>query len=364
MTAILGFTELLMLDETPEDERQNYLEVIHENGQSLLELINEILDLSKIEAGQLRVKKVRCSPWQIVEEVVALKKLQATQRNLELSVHYQYPLPETVHTDPMRLRQILVNLVGNAIKFTEQGSVRIGVRFAAGPPACVVFAVQDTGIGIGQDGLPKLFRPFSQIDSTLSRSRGGAGLGLAISKRLAVMLGGDITLESDPGRGSTFTVCIDPGAVEDVPMLSAALSTEVKDRMEGSHERFRGRVLVAEDTRANQYLIRRILEKVGLTVDLAENGRLAIEKAEASLTQQQPYDVVLMDIQMPEMDGLEATRRLRSGGWDRPIVALTAHAMEGDREVCLRAGCNGYLSKPIGRERLLELLKGYGLRNG
>jgi signal transduction histidine kinase/ActR/RegA family two-component response regulator len=359
MTAILGFTELLAQHDLPEEERQDFVRTIQESGQSLLELINDILDLSKVEAGQLRVDRICCSPWRVIEEVMGLKRLLAQERKLRLQPDYRFPLPETIQTDPARLRQILVNLVGNALKFTERGEVRVAVWFSPEPPARLHFAVQDTGIGISPEGLSKLFRPFSQVDFSLSRSRGGTGLGLAISRQLAVMLGGDIAVESTLGSGSTFTLTIDPGPLEGVPLLSAEPLVQSLPPAEQSALMLRGRVLLAEDMPANQHLIRRLLEKAGLMVDVAENGQQAIEKAVASAAQQQPYAMILMDIQMPGTDGFEATTQLRSQGWNGPIIALTAHTMEGDRQKCLQAGCDDYLSKPIGRDTLLTVVGRY-----
>ncbi len=213
MTAILGFTDLLMAPDVPFQEQQDYLEIIQRNGKILLKLINDILDLSKIEAGKMTLEKTRCSPQQVVNDVKSLMRDRAVDKGLSLETQLASPLPQTIHTDPVRLRQVLVNLVGNAIKFTEHGGVLITVRRARQPgsPPQMQFVVSDTGIGIAPEQIRELFQPFSQADTSTTRRFGGTGLGLAISKRLAKMLGGDVQVKSSPGKGSTFTLSIDPG---------------------------------------------------------------------------------------------------------------------------------------------------------
>ena len=363
MTAILGFAELLRSEgdssKAPQ-ERIEAIDTIIRNGNHLLAIINGILDLSRIEAGKMETERTECSPWQIVEEVVASMKTRAESKGLRLKTSFQSPLPQVIQTDPVRLRQILVNLVGNAIKFTEHGTVRIDMRCNRDPETGprVHFAVTDTGIGMAPEQTGKLYQPFSQADTSAARRFGGSGLGLTISKRLAEMLNGDIEVESRPGKGSTFTLTIDPGSLEGVPMLDAppnASTGREKPAATGSTEKLYGRVLLAEDGPDNQRLIRFLLTKAGLEVDLAENGHIACDKALASESEGRPYDLILMDMQMPEMDGYTATRQLREHGWRRPIVALTAHAMEGDRERCLEAGCDDYASKPIDRTTLLRV---------
>ncbi len=364
MTAILGFTELLRcegdLAKAP-PKRLEALDTIARNGNHLLNLINNVLDLSKIEAGKMVVERTECSPWQVVEDVVSSARIRAEGRGIHLEATYALPFPQTIQSDPVRLRQILANLVDNAVKFTDRGCVQIAVSYTSRPDAGprLHFAVSDTGVGMTAEQIARLFRPFSQADSSTTRRFGGTGLGLTISKRLAELLGGDVEVQSRPGAGTTFTLTVDPGSLEGVPALDAAPKTSfgtlkpAETRPSGT---FRGRVLLAEDGPDNQRLIVCILKKAGLEVDLAENGRIACEKALASQSAGTPYDMILMDVQMPEMDGYDATRSLRRDGWSGPIVALTAHALAGDREKCLKVGCSDYLSKPISWEALWKTL--------
>jgi len=364
MAAITGFTQLLLSREGSREEQREYLTTIQRNAESLLAIINDILDLSKIEADELQLEQSDCAPRQVVKDVVTSLRDQANKKHLSLEVVYVDPLPSSFRTDPGRLRQILVNLVGNAIKFTDSGGVRITVRYipGAGTRSRMQFEVADTGIGISAGALKDLFEPFSQADMSTTRRFGGTGLGLSISQRLAEMLGGQIEVESEPLNGSTFTLSIDAGSSDKrvhakaPPSVSHATDERtMADVCEGLH----GRVLLAEDAPEMAKLMHCVLEKTGLGFDLAENGLVAYEKAMASNTAGKPYDLVLMDMRMPVMDGYEATRRLREDGWEGPIVALTAHSMHGDREKCLAAGCEDYLSKPINPARLFGILERY-----
>ncbi len=359
MTAILGFTDLLLSRDLPLDERREHLQTIHRNAGNLLMLINDILDLSKIEADKIEPEHSDCSPWRIVEEVRSLVKVRAAEKNLALDVDYAFPLPETIRTDPVRLRQILINLVDNAVKFTEHGGVQITVRCVRpqDAPSQMQFEITDTGIGMTPDEMAQLFTPFTQADSSTTRRFGGTGLGLSISERLAGMLGGEIAVQSVPGQGSTFTLTIDPGSMEDVPMLQSAPGplSEIDGTTQASRlPSLQGRILLAEDGQDVQRLVGSILRGADLEVDLAENGRVACEKAAASTAQGKPYDLILMDIQMPVMDGLKATRRLRRDGFSGPVVALTAHAASADGRKCLAAGCDDYLTKPITSMKFLD----------
>ncbi len=361
MTAILGFADFLTNTGLSEVERTGHLRTIRRNGEALLKLIDDILDLSKIEAEKMFIEPSDCSPWRIVEDVVSLMRLKATEKDLELQVHYDYPLPQAIRTDPVRLRQILMNLVGNAIKFTKQGNVRIavGCSRARDEVGRMEFTVSDTGVGMNPEEISRLFEPFTQADASSTRRFGGTGLGLTISKRLAEMLGGDIEVQSEPGKGSTFALSIDPGPLEDVTMLDSPpedLAEDEETIEADSAPSLRGRVLLAEDVRDTEQLIHLVLERAGMSVEAAENGRIACKKVAAATDEGKPFDLVLMDIQMPEMDGHEATRRLRREGFDGPIVALTAHAMVGDRQKCLEAGCDGYVAKPLDQVKLLTTL--------
>ncbi len=363
MTSILGYADLLMSHDWPPSERREHLQTIHRQGNNLLAIINDILDLSKIEAEQVELEPMDCSPTEAVEEVRSLLQVRATEKNLGLETDFCDPLPKTIRTDPVRLRQILVNLLGNALKFTQQGGVRIRVRCTQpeDAPAKMQFEVTDSGIGLSEEEIGRLFRPFTQADMSHSRRFGGTGLGLHISQRLAKMLGGQIEVQSEPGVGSTFTLTIDPGPLENVEMASPArtFAKEESPARESQEQKLRGRILLVEDVKDVQMLARVLLGRLGLQVEVAENGQIALDMAAASEAEGRPYDLILMDIQMPELDGYDATRRLRQDGWKGPIIALTAHAMTGDREKCLEAGCDDYLSKPIGGKELFDAIARY-----
>ncbi|MCX7426401.1 MAG: transporter substrate-binding domain-containing protein [Planctomycetia bacterium] len=363
MTAILGFAEMLLGSPSREEVVQS-AETIMRNGEHLLQIINDILDLSKIEAGKQEIEPMTCSPRQIAADVLDTMKVRAEAKGLPLALEIGPDLPERIRTDCLRLRQILVNLVGNAIKFTEVGGVRLAVHGDPDDRPTVRFDVIDTGIGMSPEQIAGLFQPFSQADGSAHRCYGGTGLGLAISKRLAAMLGGDIALASEPGRGSTFSLTIAAGSPDDtgpVPADNACgePTAPPDDVPDGAPERLDCRVLLAEDGPDNQILIAHLLRSAGAAVTVAENGQIALDLALAARRSGQAYDVIVMDIQMPVMDGCQATRRLRSAGYRGPIVALTAHAMTSDRQKCLEAGCDDYTTKPIHRAALLACLAKY-----
>jgi signal transduction histidine kinase/CheY-like chemotaxis protein len=357
MTAILGFADTLAERDVAGPERAEIIDTIRRNGRHLLAILNDVLDLSKIEAGRMRVERIPCSLRQIVEETASLLRPRADEKRLALVVEWALPLPATIQSDPVRVRQILNNLVGNAIKFTESGSVR--VRVALSGPRLVIDVV-DTGIGMSQEQIARLFQPFTQADSSTTRRFGGTGLGLAISRRMAQLLGGDIELRSTPGAGSRFRVSFDPGPLDGVDWLRESDAPDAQPasapQQAPSLGTLRGRILVAEDTSDTRKLLRRVLERAGLQVDAAQNGAEARAMALAAVRAGEPYDVVLMDMQMPEMDGYEATSRLRAEGYRGAILALTAHAMTGEREKCIAAGCDDYATKPIDRATLLATL--------
>ena len=363
MTAILGYAELCLAAETSEAERQRYSQVIFTNGEHLLGVINDILDVAKIEAGRMTVEPTLCSPFDVVSEVVGLMEVPAKERGLDLVVRNEGQIPEVVRTDPTRLRQILINLVGNAIKFTDEGEVTLAFHMESleGGSETLVFEVQDTGVGMSSDQIERVFQPFIQADSSTTRKYGGTGLGLAISRTLARMLGGDLLCKSEPGKGSVFRVTIAPGPLDGVrrlgrfPSGGLGVRASVRAPLVLAPE-LRGRVLLAEDVAVNRRLIKLILERAGVAVESAENGRIAQEMARAALEAGEPFDIVFMDMQMPEMDGYEATRRLRQAGYLRPIVALTSHSMSGERQRCLQAGCDDYMTKPIDKMVLLRVL--------
>jgi signal transduction histidine kinase/CheY-like chemotaxis protein len=360
MTAILGFSEVLqhaLADGELAPQHAEPVRLIRSNGEHLLTLINDILDLSKIEAGKMTTEAIPCSICQIVAEVAAMMRVRSAQKGLGLNVKYVFPVPSVIMSDPVRLRQILINLVGNAVKFTEHGTVEICVRCDGIAEGRQVLAVDviDTGIGLTQEQAGRLFKAFSQADGTMTRRFGGTGLGLALSRRLAQILGGDITITSTPGKGSTFSATFTTGDLTGVRMIEGAEEALIAGPAApaGTGLKLSGRILLAEDGPDNQRLISMLLTKAGAEVTIAENGRAAVEAVEAAIALNRPYGVILMDMQMPEMDGYAASARVRAMGVATPIVALTAHAMSGDREKCIAAGCSDYASKPIDRATLL-----------
>ena len=373
MTAIIGFAENLTDNSFSESEKIECAGTIRRNGESLLAIINDILDLSKIEAGKMEVEHIQCHPCQIIAEVVSLMNVRADAKGLSFNIVYTGLIPETIVSDPTRLRQILINLISNAIKFTKTGTVTLGVQFVGDSEgnstdspreSYLQFDVVDTGMGIGDEQAATLFHPFTQADASTTRKFGGTGLGLTISQRFAELLGGKITLvESEIGVGSRFRAVIATGSIEDVKLLDDPQSATVMPECSASDARITShdltglRVLVAEDSSDNQQLISFVLKKAGAKVMVEENGKLALHTAISARDKENPFDVILMDMQMPVMDGYEATKQLRQQGYTGPIIALTANAMASDREKCIQAGCDEYLTKPINRTKLVELIQ-------
>ena len=362
MNAVIGMTSLLRGTRLDAEQR-DYVETVRKSGGALLELINEVLDFSKIEFGALELEPAAFDLENCLRESLDLVTPMASEKGLEIGMTIDGGTPQVIVSDLARTRQILVNLLGNAVKFTPSGRVFVTVSAhrsettGDGEPSFEVhFQVQDTGIGIPADQLETLFDPFTQVDASTTRKYEGTGLGLAICKRLAELLGGRIWIESTVGEGTTvhFTM-IAAGQT-----MSPKTATEAVETADGGDNAASGhlRILLAEDNLVNQKVALLMLERLGYSADLAANGCEVLEA-----TQRQPYDVVLMDVQMPEMDGLEATRRIRGNGFreHQPcVIGLTAHALEKDRERCLAAGMDDYLTKPI----MLEELRAALLRAG
>ena len=361
MTAILGFSDVLIGSLTDQEHLET-VTIMKQNGEYLIQIINDILDLSKIGSGKLLVERIECSPHRIISEVSSLMRVRANAKGLPLNVHFNGLIPEQIQSDPTRLRQILINIVGNAIKFTESGEVSLVASLVDvnSDQQRMQFEVIDSGIGITNSQMATLFKPFSQADGSTTRLYGGTGLGLAISKRLANELGGDVTVQSSSGEGSNFTITIATGPVDRSRLIDASsealLPVEPRATPNAVDITLSCRVLLVEDGIDNQRLISFVLKKAGAQVVVAENGLIGCDLALSAIDEGAPFDVILMDMQMPVMDGYEATTKLRDAGYDRPIVALTAHAMSGDRDKCLNAGCDDYSTKPINRQELLTLI--------
>ena len=365
MTAILGHADLLLEARQAEAERALSLKSMQRNCRHLLQLINDILDLSKIESGKLGIERIECSPCQVLAEVASLTRVQAIEKGLDFSINYDGRIPRTIRSDPTRLRQILVNLVGNAIKFTPRGSVEVvcGLEAEDDSAPALRFDVRDTGVGLNPAQTARLFQPFVQADTSTTRTHGGTGLGLSISKRLAEALDGGISLVSASGAGATFTLRIGTGPLAGVAMLDdpheatilVASPTVLSEQRAGDCPLSGRRVLLAEDGPDNQYLISLHLRRAGAEVTLAANGREAVDAVLAAKREGRPFELVVMDIQMPELDGFGAASLLRQDGFSGPIVALTANAMQGDRQKCLRAGFDDYCTKPVDFEQLLQV---------
>ncbi len=357
MNAIIGFSDILAEQELAA-EQKGYIDLIRNSGRHLLSLINDILDLSKIEAGQFQVEWRQCELATVLDSVEAMMCSLADKKGLEFRVIKSPDVPDLMHTDSSRLRQCLVNLISNAIKFTQAGHVHLRV-FLDGQRSdpCLCFEVEDTGIGIPLEKQEAVFEAFTQADGTTTRKYGGTGLGLTITKKLIGLLGGTVSLRSQPGQGSVFSLTMPAGSCPlDTPLApdSSTFEPVAAKHLRTQDAQFCGRVLVAEDVQTNQILIKLLLERLGLDVIVAANGNEAVEEAT-----RKAYDLVLMDVQMPEKNGHEATRQLRDLGVTTPIVALTAHAMKEDRQACLDAGCDDYLTKPIDRDKLVGVLARY-----
>ncbi|MGE0631918.1 MAG: MHYT domain-containing protein [Pseudobdellovibrionaceae bacterium] len=358
--AILGFSEILLGENVSESEKANSFEIIKRNGRLLSNIINDILDLSKVEAGKLEVEKMDVPFEDVMNEISSVLNLEASEKGIELTVASEGIIPRHIKTDPLRLRQILFNIVGNAIKFTKRGSVNVVVKLLhmSDGPTKLAFIVKDTGEGIKKEQVDRLFTPFSQADVSTTRKFGGTGLGLVLSKKLAKALGGDIVLtETTPGKGSTFVITIEPGPAEQILFQSKPAPLQnlmrLTDKRAHADLKFM-KILVVDDSPDNQALIKKILSLAGATIETAHNGREAVDKALAG-----NFDLVLMDLQMPEMDGYEATKILREKGYQKPIIALTAHAMKEERQRSLQSGFDDHLTKPIDHQALVKTLADY-----
>ena len=365
LTAILGFADLLAENEaahqSPEYRAQIH-ETIKNAGAHLLTVINDILDLSKIEADKFTIERVDTPLLVILAEVENLMLPSASGKDLVLNTSLTSPLPEYILCDPTRLRQILMNLVSNAIKFTDAGHVTISAGTSTvggitsdGMPQLIIDIV-DTGPGLTIDQTKRLFKPFGQADSSVTRKHGGTGLGLVVCKRLANILGGDVKLiRSEPGQGSCFRLALPLDRIPNCAMLSE-LPPKCAPKQPlpvSPMPKLTGRVLLAEDGLDNQRLIAFVMRKAGVIIETAENGCIALQKLEQAAIDGIPFDLLLTDMQMPEMDGYSLARTLRKNGWSIPIVALTAHAMAEDRQKCMSAGCDDYVSKPIDKSLLI-----------
>nr|WP_246151947.1 CheR family methyltransferase [Rubripirellula reticaptiva] len=366
MTAILGYADLLQ-DFVAQDEARKHLQTIRRNGDYLLKIINDILDLSKIEADKLEIDRERFDPAVVVEDVRSIMNVRASENNLQLNVRYDGKIPRLIESDAKRLKQILINLIGNAIKFTRQGTVDIVTRYVEDEAASggtrqgkLVFDITDTGIGMNEEQKARLFKPFSQGDSSVSRHFGGTGLGLAISRRLAKLLGGNIQAESTLGEGSTFSATIQTGSLDNVELIEPKLVVKERSDTHSTASETRAltcTVLVVDDRRDIRFLSKRLLTNAGATVEEAEDGQLALDFVRQRLTTGNTPQLILLDMQMPNMDGYETAKELRASGYTGPIIALTADAMQGDMNRCIEAGCNDYLSKPIDAARLVQLVR-------
>lgn len=364
LSAILGFAEMMFDSKQTVGERMNCIARIRHNVKNLTALIEDLLDLSKVEAGKFEVAPTDFLLLPELSEVSTLLQSQIVRKGLGLRILFEGPIPKTITSDPTRLRQILINVMGNAIKFTDRGTITLKVFLDQSTgekdTARLVFEIIDTGPGISTDQVDSIFEPFAQIDSSSTRRFGGTGLGLNLSRQLARILGGDVVLQgSIPGKGSTFRVIIDAGNLDGVSMLEGitqnSLSSKLLKPMTYGDTNLSGmRVLLVEDGQDNRFLISHFLRTSGADVESALNG---LEGAE--MAQNSNYDLILMDIQMPILDGYQATQRLRDEGLETPIVALTAHAMKGEKERCYQVGCNGYLSKPIDAKTLVEVVSHY-----
>lgn len=349
LTAILGFANLLKDTKLRSTTRGEYLDIICRSGNSLSQLIDDILDLSKIEMGYFEIENTEFSLANLIHESISLLQIKAQQKGITLTMDQTLTVPKHIFSDSKRLRQILINMVGNAVKFTEKGSVHVNVDYVneKDGKGFLTIKVRDSGLGLTGEQKDRLFKPFSQADNTMARKYGGTGLGLELSRRMSRALGGDVELlDSVIGEGSTFLIKIKTSPVQQKVAHAPTASSTTPSDLTGI------RVLLVDDSIDNQLLIKFLLQKCGAQVDVANNGEAGVEKA-----LKQNFDIVLMDIQMPLLDGYQATEQLRHSGFNKPIIALTAHAMTEDRDRCMAAGCTYYLTKPLNPLELSQTIR-------
>lgn len=362
LAAILGCADAIQRA-TADEECQAIAGMVQNQGRLLLGILNDILDLSKIEAGKLSVEKEQADITRIVADVESLLRMPATENGLKLEVLYATSIPKSIYTAPLRVKQILINLVSNAIKFTPSGKVTITVEYRRSEKSDHLrIAVKDTGIGIPSEKLEVIFEPFVQGRATMVSTTTGTGLGLTICRRLASILDGSISVSSEVGKGSEFLLDLPVGRLPAEQFVTPECAVAVKEHDLSSMmvaQHYDCRVLVAEDTRGIQFVMMRLLERVVKEVVIVNNGKEAVEALTRSIAENKPFDIVLMDMQMPVMSGFDATERCRQMGIHLPIIALTAGAMAGDRERCLAAGCTDYLPKPLSQQSLFEMLARY-----
>lgn len=358
MTAILGYADVLR-SHLGDPDNVNCVNIIKQNGEYLCDIINDILDLSKIEAGKLVIHSVPTDLFGLLEGVRSLMDVRVQEKRLRLSIHYSEPVPRLLNVDPKAVRQVLINLVGNALKFTEHGEITIQVRCLI-PEEMLEIAIQDTGIGISEESASRLFQPFEQADISATRQIGGTGLGLTISKKLAGLLGGDVVLRrTEVGKGSTFVFSFSTGQLSEQSFSQDAVPKAVVEPVSNEPlPPLNATILAVDDRKDVRFLVRNFVESAGGTVVEASDGLDAVELWKNRPSSEAQFDAILMDMHMPRMDGPEATKSLREAGYEGPIIALTANTMGADREKCLKAGCTDFLSKPIDRTQLIQKLHG------
>lgn len=359
MNAILGFADLLRDPEVCAEDRFEYLRRIRANGDHLLALIDDILDLSRVESGKMSFERLHFSIVDMVSDIHSSFSVLARGKAIQTRLDYGPGIPNLVHSDATRVRQIIFNLVSNAVKFTDSGSVEICLSFVGEAKPSVSIEVRDTGIGIPEEVKSDLFKPFRQADDSITRRFGGTGLGLALSRRIAEALGGSLELaQSAPGQGSSFRFLLPIGDVDYQAAAVMSGSVPQKGSFQSFHNVFDGlRILLAEDSADNRAVMRAFLRNTRANLVFAEDGMEALKKAS-----EEDFDLVLMDIQMPKMDGLNATIKLRESGFTKPILALTAHALPEEVRRSLAAGCNGHLTKPITRETLISAISSFTVK--
>ena len=358
LTSIIGYADGITQGDFDSDFQRKAVEIIAQNGQHLLNVVNEILDLSKIEANKLEIELIEMDMMVMLGSIESLVRQQALEKELNFKVEYQFPLPSTIKSDPTRLKQILLNLINNAIKFTEQGGVVVKVWQSADEQ--LSFSVTDTGIGLSQSQMDKLFADFTQVDSSVARKYGGTGLGLSIAQSLSRKLGGDITVESEPGVGSTFTVTTHLEVCNSVVWIdSEEKLSEIRNQKRSPKQEtiptLEGKVLLAEDHHDNRALFTQLLKRMGLDVTAVENGELAVQESLMD-----DFDLIFLDIQMPVMDGMTAMKMITTTtAPDVPVIALTANAMTTEIENYLEQGFTAHISKPLDRRLFINLVEQY-----